>query len=45
MDAKWPVILTVALVLLAGGIIYLAQAIEPPRETAVEVLDNDRFVQ
>ena len=28
-----------------GGIVYLSQAVEPPRDTALDVLDNQRFQQ
>ena len=45
MQLNWPVIATIGLVMLGGSIIFLAQAVEPTRETAVEVLDNDRFAR
>ena len=45
MQLNWPVIATIGLVLLGGGVIFLAQAVEPTRETAVEVLDSERFAR
>ena len=45
MQLNWPVIATIGLVLLGGGVIFLAQAIESTRETAVEVLDSERFAR
>ena len=44
MQLNWPIIATIGLVLL-GGVIFLAQAVEPTRETAVEVLDSERFAR
>jgi len=45
MQLNWPIIATIGLVLLGGGVIFLAQAVEPTRETAVEVLDSERFAR
>ena len=45
MQWNGPVIATIGLVLLGGGVIFLAQAVEPTRETAVEVLDSERFAR
>lgn len=43
MGSKNSVIIILGLVVLIGGIIYLSQAVEPMRDTAVEVLENERF--
>ena len=45
MDVKWPVLIAVGLMLLVGAVAYLAQAVEPPRATAVEVLDHEQFAR
>ena len=45
MHLNWPVIVTITLVLRGGAVILLAQAVEPTRETAVEVLDSERFAR
>ena len=45
MHLNWPVIATITLVLLGGAVIFLAQAVEPTRETAVEGLDSERFAR
>jgi hypothetical protein len=41
MGFKLSSIITIVLVLL----IFFAQAVEPKRETAVEVLDNEQFAR
>lgn len=45
MGSKNSVAIILGLVVFIGGIIYLSQAVEPPRDTAVEVLENERFAQ
>ena len=45
MHLNWPVIASITLVLLGGAVFFLAQAVEPTRETAVEVLDSERFAR
>ena len=45
MGSKNSVVIILALVVLIGGVIYLSQAVEPPRDTAVDVLENERFAQ
>jgi len=45
MGFKLSSIITIALVLLVGGLIFFTQAIEPKRETAVEVLNNEQFAR
>jgi|SaaInl1SG_22_DNA_1037389.scaffolds.fasta_scaffold73957_2 hypothetical protein len=45
MGFKLSSIITIVLVLLVGGLIFFAQAVEPKRETAVEVLDNEQFAR
>jgi hypothetical protein len=45
MASKWTSIITIALVLTIGGLIFFAQAVEPERETAVEVLENEQFTR
>lgn len=43
MASKQSTFIVLGLVLFIGGIIFLSRAVEPPRETAVDVLDNNRF--
>lgn len=45
MGSKNSVFIILAVAVCIGGIIYLSQAVEPTRDTAVEVLDNQRFQQ
>ncbi|MDB2668422.1 hypothetical protein OAI46_05705 [Alphaproteobacteria bacterium] len=45
MGIKLSSLITLALVLGVGGLIFFAQAVEPARETAVEVLDNEQFAR
>ena len=43
METKQSALVVLGLALFIGGIIFLSRAVEPPRETAVDVLDNSRF--
>lgn len=43
MGSKNSVAIILGLVVVIGGIVYLSQAVEPPRDTAVDVLENDSF--
>ena len=45
MGSKNSVFIILAVAVFIGSIVYLSQAVEPPRDTAVEVLDNQRFQQ
>jgi hypothetical protein len=45
MASKQTVIIILSLAVLVGGVLFLSRAVEPPRETAVDVLENDRFNQ
>ncbi len=45
MRSSQLVIITFVVVILIGGVIFLAQAIEPPRDIAVEILDNEQFAR
>lgn len=45
MGSKNSVFIILAVAVFIGGIVYLSQAVEPPRDTAVDVLDNQRFQQ
>jgi hypothetical protein len=45
MGSKNSVVIILGLVMLIGGVVYLSRAVEPPRDTAVDVLENDRFQQ
>jgi len=45
MTSKWTSIITISIVLIIGGLLFFAQAIEPKRETVVEVLENEQFAQ
>ncbi len=43
MGSKQSALVVLGLALVIGGIIFLSRAVEPPRQTAVDVLDNSRF--
>lgn len=43
MAAKQSVMLVLGLAVLIGAILYLSRAVEPPRETAVQVLETEQF--
>lgn len=43
MVAKQSVLVVLGLAVLIGGIIYLSRAVEPPRETVVDVLETEPF--
>jgi hypothetical protein len=43
MVAKQSVLVILGLAVLVGGIIYLSRAVEPPRETVVDVLETEQF--
>lgn len=43
MAAKQSVLVVLGLAVLVGGILYLSRAVEPPRETAVDVLEAEQF--
>tara|TARA_B100000963_G_scaffold140770_2_gene122597 strand:- start:2723 stop:2920 length:198 start_codon:yes stop_codon:yes gene_type:complete len=43
MGSKQSVFIILGLAVLIGGIVFLSRAIEPPRQTEVEVLDNSAF--
>ena len=45
MASKQTVIIILSLAVLVGGVLFLSRAMEPPRETAVDLLYNDRFNQ
>ncbi len=45
MAAKQSVFLVLGLAVLVGGIMYLSRAVEPPRETAVDVLESEQFTK
>lgn len=45
MASKQTVVILLGLAVLIGGVLFLARGVEPPRETAVDVLDNDRFAR
>ena len=45
MTSKWTSIITISIVLIIGGLMFFAQAIEPERETVVAVLENEQFAQ
>lgn len=45
MAAKQSVFIVLGLAVLVGAVIYLSRAVEPPRETAVDVLETERFVK
>lgn len=45
MAAKQTVFIVLGLAVFIGGIIYLSRAVEPPRETAVDVLETERFIK
>ncbi len=45
MTSKQSVIIILSLAVLIGGGMFLSRAVEPPRETAVDVLDNEQFNQ
>ena len=45
MASKQTAIIILSLVVLVGGVLFLSRAVEPPRETAVDVLENERFNQ
>jgi hypothetical protein len=45
MGSKQSAIFVLGLALAIGGIVFLSRAVEPPRETAVDVLDNSVFNQ
>ena len=43
MGSNQSAMLVLGLALLIGGIIFLSRAVEPPRQTAVDILDNSQF--
>lgn len=43
MGSKQSALVVLGLALLIGSIIFLSRAVEPPRDTAVDVLDNSVF--
>ena len=45
MGSKNSVVIILGLVVFIGGVVYLSRAVEPPRDTAVDVLENERFQQ
>ena len=45
MASKQTAIIILSLAVLGGGVLFLSRAVEPPRETAVDVLENERFNQ
>lgn len=45
MANKWPLVVGIGAVLLLAAIIYLAQAVEPERGPAVEVIERDQLAR
>ncbi len=45
MRSKWSLVIIVGLAVLVVAIIYLAQAVEPTRAPAVEVIERDRLAR
>ncbi len=43
MGSRQSVIIILAFAVLIGGVVFLSRAVEPPRQTEVEVLDNSDF--
>jgi hypothetical protein len=43
MAAKQSVMMVLGLAVLIGAVLYLSRAVEPPRETAVNVLEAEQF--
>lgn len=43
MGSRQSVFIILGLAVFIGGIMFLSRAIEPPRQTEVEVLDNSAF--
>jgi hypothetical protein len=43
MGSRQSVFIILGLAVFIGGIVFLSRAIEPPRQTEVEVLDNSAF--
>lgn len=45
MASKQTGMMILGLAVLIGGVLFLSRGVEPPRETAVEVLENERFAR
>ena len=43
MGSRQSVFIILGLAVFIGGILFLSRAVEPPRQTEVEVLDNSAF--
>ena len=43
MGSRQLVFFILGLAILIGGIVFLSRAVEPPRQTEVDVLDNADF--
>ncbi len=43
MNVRRAIFITIGLIVLIGAFVFLTQAVEPPRETAVEVLEYEQL--
>ncbi|MCH1569696.1 MAG: hypothetical protein L7U47_09810 [Alphaproteobacteria bacterium] len=43
MGSRQSVLVILSLAVLIGGVVFLSRAVEPPRQTEVDVLDNSDF--